>query len=135
MGQSEINLPSNERFGFFFTIVCAIVTVYFYFEGGLTWVYFFGAASLSFFVAAIVKPDALYPLNILWMRLGSLLGVIVAPAVLGVVFFGLFTPIAFFMRLSGRDELLLKPDNKSQPTTHWVPRGQQVKADSFKRQF
>jgi len=57
---------------------------------------------------------------------------IVSPIVLGIIFFGLFTPIAFFMRLSGRDELRLKLSKKA---SHWVSRSEPLKSESFKQQF
>ena len=47
----------------------------------------------------------------MWMRFGLLLGMIISPIVLGVLFFGMFTPMAIAMRLMGRDELRLKKQN------------------------
>ena len=129
---SEIKLPSNKKFGFFFTLIFAIATGYFYLNGSLTWVYVFGAAASSFFVVTIIKANTLLPLNKLWMKFGLLLGMIVSPIILGIIFFGLFTPIAFFMRLSGRDELHLKFKHK---TSHWKSRSEPILADSFKNQF
>ncbi len=43
------------------------------------------------------------------MRFGILLGRVVRPIVLGVLFYGLFAPLGIFMRIFGRDELILKP--------------------------
>ena len=102
---SEVELPSNRKFGFFFTLVFAVAAAYFFEAVKMTWAYAFIAAALIFLIVTLVKSDALLPLNKLWMRLGLLLSMIVSPIVLGVIFFGLFTPIAILMRLSGRDEL------------------------------
>ena len=132
MNFSEVELPSNKKFGFFFTLVFALVTTYFYANGPLTWVYPFTVAAVIFFVVTIVKADILLPLNKLWMRFGLLLGMIVSPIVLGIIFFGIFTPIAIIMRLSGRDELRLKFKNKK---SHWISRTESIQADSFKNQF
>ena len=63
---------------------------------------------------------------------GLLLGMIVSPIVLGIIFFGLFTPIATLMRLSGRDELKLK---FTQKVSHWIPRNDPINSKSFKYQF
>ena len=108
---SEIELPSNRKFGFFFTFVFAVAATYFYYLANLNWTYVFIAAALIFLLVTLVKSDALLPLNKLWMRFGLLLGRIVSPIVLGVIFFGLFTPIAMFMRIIGRDELRCESDN------------------------
>ena len=129
---SEIKLPSNRKFGFFFTFVFAVAAAYFYYSANVSWEYVFIATALIFLLVTIIKSDALLPLNRLWMRFGLLLGMIVSPIVLGIIFFGLFTLIAMLMRLSGRDELRLK---FTQKTSHWISRGELVKSESFKHQF
>jgi len=129
---SEIELPSNRKFGFFFTFVFSLVAVYFYYWGNVSWTFVFIVAALIFLLITLIKSDALLPLNKLWMRLGILLGMIVSPIVLGIVFFGLFTPIAVFMRLSGRDELRLKFNQK---VSHWIVCSKPIKPGSFKQQF
>nr|VFK19153.1 MAG: hypothetical protein BECKLPF1236A_GA0070988_102165 [Candidatus Kentron sp. LPFa]VFK33641.1 MAG: hypothetical protein BECKLPF1236C_GA0070990_102175 [Candidatus Kentron sp. LPFa] len=132
MNFSDVELPSNKKFGFFFTLVFAIAASYFYLNGSVTWVYLFAVAAVIFFFVTIIKADALLPLNKLWMRFGLLLGMIISPIVLGIIFFGLFTPIAILMRVSGRDELRLNFKNK---TSHWISRSEPIQADSFKHQF
>ena len=129
---SDIELPSNRKFGFFFTSVFSIAATYFYHFENMTLVYIFFAASLISLIVTLIKSDALLPLNKLWMRFGLLLGMIVSPIVLGIIFFGLFAPIAVIMRLRGRDELRLK---FSQKASHWISRGEPIKPDSFKQQF
>ena len=128
----EVQLPTNRKFGFFFTFVFAVAASYFYYSANVSWAYVFIAAALAFLLVTLIKSDALLPLNKLWMRFGLLLGMIVSPIVLGVIFFGLFTPIAILMRLSGRDELRLKFSHK---VSHWISRGEPIKAESFKNQF
>ena len=129
---SEIELPSNRKFGFFFTFVFAVAAFYFYYSANVSWAYIFIAAASVFLLVTLVKSDALLPLNKLWMRFGLLLGMIVSPIVLGIIFFGLFAPIAMLMRLRGRDELRLK---FSQKASHWISRGEPIKSESFKHQF
>ena len=129
---SEVKLPSNKKFGFFFTSVFAIATGYFYMYAVFTWAYVLASTMVVFFGVTVLRADFLLPLNMLWMRLGLLLGMIINPIVLGVIFFGLFTPIAFVMRLRGRDELRLKFKKK---TSHWILRNELITAESFKQQF
>ena len=129
---SDIRLPSNRKFGFFFTFVFLIAAAYFYHFENMAWTYAFVAASSIFLVITLIKSDALLPLNMLWMRLGFLLGMIVSPIVLGIIFFGLFTPIAMLMRLCRRDELRLKFTHKA---SYWVTRSEPIKSESFKQQF
>ena len=132
MNFSQIKLPSNRKFGFFFTFVFAVAAAYFYKATNVSWAYTCGAASLIFLFCTLVKDSILLPLNKLWMRFGLLISMIVSPIVLGIIFFGLFTPIAFVMKLSGRDELRLKFIKK---LSHWISRSEQIKPESFKEQF
>ena len=129
---SEIELPSNRKFGFFFTFVFAIASGYFAKYTDITWACIFAVASAIFLVVTVTNSDILLPLNKLWIRFGLLLGMILSPIVLGIIFFGVFTPIAIIMRLSGLDELRLK---FSQKVSHWQTRGEPINAESFKQQF
>ena len=132
MKSAEIELPSNRKFGFFFTFVFAVAAAYFYYSANVSWAYVFIATALVFLLITLIKSDALLPLNKLWMHFGLLLGMIVSPIVLGIIFFAFFTPIAVLMRLSGRDELRLKFARKA---SHWILRGEPIKSESFKHQF
>ena len=129
---SEIELPSNKKFGFFFTLIFAAVSAYFYNSENMILSFVFVVVSFIFLVITVMRAALLLPLNKLWMQFGFLLGRIISPLVLGIIFFGLFTPIATLMRLIGRDELRLKLSNKS---SHWISRSEPIKSDSFKNQF
>ena len=132
MNFSDFELPSNRKFGFFFTFVFGAAAAYFHYSANVSWTYVFIATGLAFLLVTLINCDALLPLNKLWMRFGLLLGMIVSPIVLGIIFFGLFTPIAILMRLSGRDELRLK---FAQKASHWISREEPIKSESFKHQF
>lgn len=132
MNIDNLNLPSNRKFGVFFTFVFAVTATYFYYAENVTWAYAFITISVSFLIITIIKSEFLHPLNKLWMRLGLLLSLIISPIVLGVIFFGLFTPIAILMRVGGRDELKLKFNKKS---SYWITRSEPINSNSFKNQF
>jgi len=133
MNVSDLELPSNRKFGFFFTAVFLVVGAYFFTENSKAIAYVFLGLSTVFLLVAVLNADFLLPLNKLWMRFGLLLGMIVSPIVLGVIFFGLFTPISLFMKLVGRDELRLKLVNRS---SHWKDRNADISPnDGFKYQF
>jgi len=67
-----------------------------------------------------VAPRMLMPLNRAWMRLGLLLHRVVAPVLMGIVFFGVVMPIGLIMRLRGKDLLRLKFDHNA--TSYWIVR-------------
>lgn len=133
MNFSEIELPSNRKFGIFFSAVFGVAAAYFTITSSSKTFLVFLVLSILFLVTSLVKADLLLPLNKLWMRLGLLLGAIVSPIVMGVIFFGLFTPMSLVMRLIGRDELRL---NVTTRKTHWKQRPRaDHQDDSFKYQF
>ena len=129
---SEIELPSNKKFGYFFSLIFIIITGYFFVNKSLNLTYIFATISTALFLITILKADLLLYPNKLWIRFGFLLGMIISPIVLGVLFFILFTPTAILMKLFGRDELRLKFKKN---TSYWIVRENQIKPDSFSNQF
>jgi cell division protein FtsW (lipid II flippase) len=87
-----------------------------------------------FGLTAWLKPALLKPLNLAWHFLGEVMGTIVTPITLGLIFFLIFTPYAIAGRMFKRDVLRLKFDHSAQ--TYWVDREvPKSEADSFKVQF
>ena len=127
-----MKLPSNKKFGYFFSFVFFIVSVYFYYNEFLTISYVFIIITTIFFTVTIINPNLLLTLNKLWMRLGFLLGKIISPIILGVIFFGLITPYGIVMRMFGRDELNLK---KIKNKSYWINRSNISSQINFKKQF
>jgi hypothetical protein len=78
-------------------------------------------------------PRVIKPVFVGWMALAYPIGWVVSRVVLGVIFYGLFTPVACVFRLIGRDALALK----SQPTavTYWRPKPGAVDQSQYLRQF
>ncbi len=129
----DIKLPSNRNFGFFFGAIFVLISGYFYLHGKNYYSITAFLLASSFAILAIAKPKILKPLNVLWMFLGYIIGKIVSPLILGIIFFGMFTPIALLTRLFGRDELLLAKQKK---TSYWKLRSNEDREIcSFKNQF
>ncbi|WP_443640315.1 SxtJ family membrane protein [Candidatus Njordibacter sp. Uisw_039] len=127
-------LPSDRSFGFFVSTIMACASVYFLIKHpGAAVQYVFIFSSILVLFIALVFPQRLHSLNRVWFSIGEILGKIVSPIVLSVIYFGLITPIALSTRLSGRDELRLK---KRVTSTYWVERGPgEPSPDSFNNQF
>ena len=73
--------------------------------------------SLIFLILAILKPYLLTPLNRIWIRFGFVLGGIVSPIIMGIIFFTIVTPTGFLMRIFSKDYLNLK---KNSNKTYWI---------------
>jgi predicted membrane metal-binding protein len=129
----KIVLPSDRSFGLLFTVVGALVGAWMLWRGNRFASIAFGIAAL-FLVAALAYPRILRPLNVAWMHLGLLLNKVVSPIVMGVIYFGLFTPIATAMRLRGRDVLQRRFDPACD--SYWINRDPPgPDGSSFPRQF
>lgn len=129
---SEIELPSNKKFGYFFTLIFLIITGYLFLNKSLNLAYVFATISITLFFITIIKADLLLYPNKLWIQFGLILGMIISPIVLGVLFFVLFTPTAILMKIFGRDELRIKFKKN---TSYWIERETQINSDSFSNQF
>ena len=127
-------LPSNKKFGLLFTGVFFVLALYVYIMHGYSIaVISFSLISLFFLAASFLDWSLLTPLNRAWFLLGHTLGKVVSPIVLGIIFFGLLTPVAVISRLFGRDELKLR---KSNSKTYWIkPIDTHTDSESFKNQF
>ena len=74
----------------------------------------------GFLLAALASPTLLAPLNRFWTALGSALHRITNPIILGVFFYLVFTPLGWFLRLTGKDFLRLK--RSPSVASYWIPR-------------
>ncbi|WP_284268787.1 SxtJ family membrane protein [Bradyrhizobium iriomotense] len=127
-------LPSNRRFGLAFCALFLALSAYAAIKGHIAAAYvsLFGI-SVAFASIALTVPRILAPLNLLWFYFGELLGRLISPLVLGIIFFGLLVPIAFIARLLGRDELHLK---RRPVASYWISRNPPgPTGQSFTRQF
>lgn len=133
MKLSDVKLPSNRSFGFLFSVIFFSSAILLIINDIFISSYVTFTFGFLFFLIAILKADILLPLNKAWMMFGLLLGRVISPIVLGFIFFGLFTPYSFVMKLFGRDELRLKLVERA---SHWKERSlNKPETDSFKQQF
>ena len=85
--------------------------------------------SLVFLTVTIIKPNLFTFLNKLWIKFGILLGKIISPIVMGLVFFFVVTPIGIFVKVLKKDVMGLKRGASS----YWITR--EDKIQSMKKQF
>lgn len=130
---TEIQFPSNKKFGFLFTFIFLASSFFFYLESNL--IFAFGLFFMSFILLliTILNANLLFPLNKLWMQFGLLLGRIISPIVMGIIFFGMFTPMSLVMKVFGRDELQRKIKKKR---SYWIKRNvNDISSETFRNQF
>ena len=121
---------SEKSFGVVFSIVFLIVALYplITSEGLRIWAL---VVSIIFFLLAFLTPNILTLPNKLWFKFGLLLGSIVAPIVMALVYFVTVLPTGLIMRLLGKDLLKQKLDKNAK--SYWSKRKEQM--GSMKNQF
>ena len=87
--------------------------------------------SLAFLILGLLNSKILTPLNTIWFKFGELLGLLISPVVMALIFFLVVTPTGIIMKLFKKD-LLNKKFNKS-IKSYWLKK---KKAEStMKQQF
>tara|TARA_B100001989_G_C24263663_1_gene328159 strand:- start:193 stop:573 length:381 start_codon:yes stop_codon:yes gene_type:complete len=87
--------------------------------------------SIIFLILGILDSKLLSPLNSLWIKFGELLGKIIAPVVMAIIYFFILTPISLIVRLFGKDLLGLK--FTKQLKSYWIERKKDL--GSMDKQF
>ena len=105
---TDMELPSNKKFGFFIASLLFLASAFYVYLDEKFIAIFFAFTVIIILTISIWLPSYLFPLNKLWMQFGFMLGMIISPIVMALIFFLMFTPIGVVMRLFGRDELSLK---------------------------
>ena len=110
---------NNKGFGLLFFVVFLLIGLWPLLKGNPPRVYFFPFAFI-FLILGLINSTLLSPLNKAWIKFGELLGRIIAPIVMGVIYFIILTPLSFLVRFFGKDLLNLKFSNKVK--TYWIKR-------------
>ena len=87
--------------------------------------------SIIFLILGLLNSKLLSPLNSLWIKFGELLGKIIAPVVMAIIYFFILTPISLMVRLFGKDLLGVK--FSKQLKTYWIKRKKDL--GSMNKQF
>jgi Saxitoxin biosynthesis operon protein SxtJ len=131
--EETVKLGSDRSFGIVFAVFCALVALLHGWLGKGTFWGWLGAAAL-FAGFSLFYSRALRPLNVLWFKFGLLLHQVVSPVILGVLFFAVFVPIGWCMRLAGKRPLSLEYDAAAR--SYWIARTPPAPPPgSFDRQF
>ena len=112
----DIKISSNRSFGIVFFVVFLLIALYPLTYGGEIRIWSL-IISIIFLILGLLNSKILAPLNKIWFKFGILLGKIISPLIMGIIFFLVVTPIGLIMRLLGKDVLNLKYNkNKS----YWI---------------
>ena len=125
----KIKIGSNKSFGIVFFIVFLLIATYPLMNNGELRIWSL-ILSLVFLILGLLNSKILYPLNKIWFKFGLLLGKLVSPLIMAIIFFLVVTPIGILMRVLNKDLLNLK-FNKSK--SYWIEKNEQK--SKMKNQF
>jgi hypothetical protein len=128
MSLTKITKKNNIIFGILFFILLFIIGLQPLKSGGVIRIWSI-MLSLIFLLITIIRPNLFTNLNRLWIKFGMLLGKIISPIVMGLVFFFVVTPIGILVRIFKKDVMSLKIGAPS----YWINR--EDKIQSMKKQF
>tara|TARA_B100000965_G_scaffold287096_1_gene244888 strand:- start:220 stop:603 length:384 start_codon:yes stop_codon:yes gene_type:complete len=116
----EVKLGSNRSFGIVFFIIFLLISIYPLINDNDLRLWSL-IISIFFLVLGLLNSKILNPLNKIWFKFGMLLGKIVSPLVMVVIFFFVVTPIGIFMKFLKKDILKLK-FNKDK--SYWIKKNE-----------
>ncbi|MEC7099201.1 MAG: SxtJ family membrane protein [Pseudomonadota bacterium] len=121
---------SNKSFGLLFFVVFLIIGLW-PLKNGENLNFYFITTSIIFLILGLINSKLLTPLNKSWIKLGEILGIIIAPIVMALVYFVILTPVSLIVRIFGKDLLSLKLLKEKE--TYWIERKKSL--GSMKKQF
>ena len=112
----DVKISSNRSFGIVFFVVFLIIATYPLLNDGSIKIWSI-IISFIFLILGLVNSKILTPLNKIWFKFGLLIGKIVSPFIMSLIFFLVVTPTGLFMRLLNKDLLNLKYNNDK---SYWI---------------
>jgi hypothetical protein len=113
---------SEKSFGILFSIVFLLIAIWPLLSDDIIRIWSL-AISIIFLTVALLKQKLLKPLNKAWIKFGEVLGGIIAPIVMALIYFFILTPISFTVRIFGKDLLKLKI---SKDKSYWIKREKNI---------
>ncbi len=129
MENSKIKISSNKSFGIVFFTVFLIIAIW-PLLNGYEIRYWSLIISIVFLLLGILNSKILTPLNKIWFKIGILLGNVISPIVMSIIFFLVVTPTSFIMKILRKDLLNLKKNTKN---SYWIKK--QNQNSGMKKQF
>ena len=114
--QEKIKLPSNRNFGVVFSIVFLIIAIWPILNQNEIRIWSI-IISLIFLILGLINSKFLSSLNKAWFKFGLILGSVIAPIVMGIIYFLVVTPTGLIMKALGKDLLGLK---RNKNNTYWL---------------
>jgi len=104
---SNIKRSSNRNFAIIFCIFFILITFFLYFKYSSLNIFTISIA-LFFLFFAFIYPKIFYYPNLIWFYFGIVLGNIISPIIMFIIFYSLIIPTGIFLKIIKKDILNLK---------------------------
>jgi len=130
MKKKNYNLPSNKKFGLFFSLIFFLVCVYFFYFNLLFYLSIISLfLSIIFLLLALFFQQKLSKLNVLWFKLGIFLGKIISPIICGIIYLVVIIPFGIFYKF-------FSYNSKKKTDSYWKKiNNEKYDFNYFKRQY
>ena len=129
MKHNDVKIGSNRSFGIVFFVVFVLIAIYPLINDDEIRLWSL-VISIIFLILGIFNSKLLTPLNRIWFKFGLLLGKIISPVIMFLVYFTVVTPTGLLLRLFNKDILNLKFNKKS---SYWINKEKNI--GTMKDQF
>ena len=109
---SQIKISSERNFGIVFTVFFAVLCFFFWLNNNTIYFIFLISSIITIFLTLLIPKSLIVP-NILWNKFSILLGIIISPFIMAMIFFVTIVPTGLILRLLGRGPFKNKKNNKS----------------------
>ncbi len=92
----------------------------------------FGVLAVTVGPVGVIWPGVMRPIFVTWMVAVFPIGWVVSRLLIGILFFGVITPVGLLFRIKRRDVLGLR---RRQGTSYWQPKPPPGDVSSYFRQF
>ena len=112
----DVKIGSNKSFGIVFFLIFLLISIYPLINNESLRIWSL-VLSLFFLFFGLLNSPILTPLNKIWFKFGNLLGKIITPLIMGIIFFLVVTPTGLLMRIVKKDLLNLRFNNNK---SYWI---------------
>ena len=124
----KLNRGTEKNFGTTFSIIFFLISSYLYYITNHFWSVFF-SLSIILLLITIFKPKLFFLPNILWFKLGMLLGSLIAPLVMLLIFFLVMFPLGLLLKVFNKDNY----QKNKKVNSFWIKRDKEI--NTMKDQF
>jgi len=121
---------AQRKFGYLWVVVFLLLSAYGFFKGSEIWI--FGMVTSTIVLAiSLLAPFLLVLPNLLWLKVGHYLGLVVSPLVLTTIFILVFIPFGLVVQMVSK--LSSMNSLKSAESSYWIKR--ETKLNSMDKQY